>query len=101
MIWYLLHKCPLVLLQHYQTKMKKTNHFPSLHMHVNGKYLKKGNATTSDLRIEKHVYGRIRKHATNPISDFDPRLSQFHGTLRIHLPEFFRESERIGDFPHC
>ena len=41
MIWYLLHKCPLVLLQHYQTKMKKTNHFPSLHMHVNGNTSKK------------------------------------------------------------
>ena len=55
---------------------------------------KESNVKMSDLRIEKHVYGR--DHVTNPISDFDPRPSQFHGALRLRLPEFLEKVKGKG-----
>ena len=57
---------------------------------------KESNMKMSDLRIEKHVYGRVRKNATNPIVDFDPRPSQFHGTLCARLPEFLEKVKGKG-----
>ena len=49
---------------------------------------KETNARISDLKIEKHVYGRVRKHNLNSIGDFDPRPIEFQGTLRSCLPTY-------------
>ena len=57
---------------------------------------KESNVKMSDLRIEKDVYGHDRKHVTNPISDFDRRPSQFHGALRLRLPEFLEKVKGKG-----
>ena len=52
---------------------------------------KESDARISDLTFEKHVYGRERKHHLNPIKDFDPRPSEFRGTLSARLPDFLQK----------
>ena len=49
---------------------------------------KESTAKMSDITFEKHVYGRTRKHDLKSITDFDPRLPEFRGTVCDRLPSF-------------
>ena len=57
---------------------------------------KESDARISDLTFEKHMYGRVRKYVMNPISDFDPRPTEFRGTLSRHLPDFLEKLRGKG-----
>ena len=52
---------------------------------------KESDARIADLKFEKHVYGRVRKHQLDPIDDFDPRPPQFRGKLHSRLPDLFEK----------
>lgn len=52
---------------------------------------KESDARIADLKFEKHVYGRVRKHQLDPIDDFDPRPPQFRGKLHSRLPDIFEK----------
>ena len=57
---------------------------------------KKSDARIADLKIEKHVYGRVRKHQLDPIDDFDPRPPEFRQKLQSRLHDFLEKVKGKG-----
>lgn len=50
----------------------------------------------SDAVFRKHVYGRQVKHTLQPLSDFDPRPTEYHGTAPQLLKEFLLKVKGKG-----
>ena len=56
----------------------------------------KSDAKIADLKIEKYVYGHVRKHQLDPIDDFNPRPPEFRGKLQSHLHDFLEKVKGKG-----
>ena len=66
----------------------RKNLYQSHHMLVSGLYHVSETAKVDEMKFEKHVYGRTRKHELKSISNFDPRPPEFRDTLKETLQAF-------------
>ena len=50
----------------------------------------------SDVKFQKHVYGRQPKHHMSPLESFDPRPEKFRGTANAGLERFLQATKGMG-----
>lgn len=57
---------------------------------------KERSAKISDLKFQKHVYGRQQKHVLQPLHEFDPRPTEYRGTASVLLQSFLTSVKGKG-----
>ena len=57
---------------------------------------KESNMQISNTKFQKHVYGRKRKHAIEPLTDFDPRPEELRGNSKEQLTTYLNKVRGQG-----
>ena len=57
---------------------------------------KESTVQIADVTLQKHAYGRTRKHTLKPLSDFDPRPVEHRGTAPDQLKNFITAAKGKG-----